>query len=269
MKQESLVEIVEDYFNSFNKALTRVIDLLIEDPSTAYPTMTQTVDDIFNILLGTSLVLIVMFFIIDYTAKSVLLEIVGYEVIAKLLLRLLIAKIIVENCRGLMLSLFFAMQDITRAIGLHGGSPLGDSVKNAILMKVYTMDGGWFGINYIMYYISLLPSLLIVWGVSILATVIVIARLFEIMIYSAIAPLPLSTLAGETTSGSSKSFIQSYIAVCLQGVIIVIAFKIFGGVVGDAYSGNTDLWMFIVLSIVFSITLMKSGTWARQIVGAM
>lgn len=267
MSKEKLIELIMGYFDTFNRALGRVINLLVEDPNTAYPTVMQVVNDIFNVLLATSYVLIVMFFFIDLSNKTFFLEIRNYEITAKLLFRFLLAKIIVENCRGLMMMFFTAFQDIISSVAMQGGSPLGQAAQDAILAEVYAMDGGLFGFNYIMYYISLLPSLLIVWGASIFASVIVIARFFEIMIYSAIAPLPLSALAGETTAGSARSFIQSYVSVCLQGVIIVIAFRIFGGIVGDAYSGHSDIFTFIVLSVVFVLTLVKSGTWARQIVG--
>ena len=45
--------------------------------------------------------------------------------------------------------------------------------------------------------------------------------------FTAISPLPLSTFAGEPSQGVGKSFIKSYVAVCLEGVIIVLACIIF------------------------------------------
>ena len=39
--------------------------------------------------------------------------------------------------------------------------------------------------------------------------------------YAAIAPIPLSTFAGEPTSSVGKNFIRSYAGVCLQGVVTV------------------------------------------------
>ena len=51
----------------------------------------------------------------------------------------------------------------------------------------------------------------------------VYGRFFKIYIYAAIAPIPLSSFAGEETSHVGKSFIKSYAAVCLEGAIIVLA----------------------------------------------
>ena len=45
--------------------------------------------------------------------------------------------------------------------------------------------------------------------------------------YTAIAPIPLSTFAGEPTQNVGKSFIKSYCAVLLEGAVIVLACIIF------------------------------------------
>ena len=47
------------------------------------------------------------------------------------------------------------------------------------------------------------------------------------LLYTAIAPVPLSTFAGEPSQNIGKSFIKSYAAVCLEGAIIVLACIIF------------------------------------------
>ena len=52
-------------------------------------------------------------------------------------------------------------------------------------------------------------------------------RFFKLYLYTAIAPVPLSTFAGKPSQSVGKSFIKSYSAVCLEGAIIVIACIIF------------------------------------------
>lgn len=46
-------------------------------------------------------------------------------------------------------------------------------------------------------------------------------------LYTAIAPIPLATFAGEPTQSIGKTFIKSYTAVCLEGAIILLACIIF------------------------------------------
>lgn len=50
----------------------------------------------------------------------------------------------------------------------------------------------------------------------------VYGRLFKLYLYTAIAPIPLSSFAGEPSQNVGKSFIKSYAAVCLEGAIIVL-----------------------------------------------
>ena len=55
----------------------------------------------------------------------------------------------------------------------------------------------------------------------------VYGRFFRLYLYTAIAPVPLSTFAGEPSQNVGKSFIKSYAAVCLEGAIIVLGCIIF------------------------------------------
>ena len=47
------------------------------------------------------------------------------------------------------------------------------------------------------------------------------------LLYAALAPIPLSTFAGEPSQNVGKSFLKSYAAVCLEGAVIVLACIIF------------------------------------------
>ena len=55
----------------------------------------------------------------------------------------------------------------------------------------------------------------------------VYGRFFKLYMYTALAPVPLSTFAGEPSQNVGKSFIKSYCAVCLEGAVIVLACIIF------------------------------------------
>ena len=55
----------------------------------------------------------------------------------------------------------------------------------------------------------------------------VYGRFFKLYLYTAIAPIPLSTFAGEPSQNVGKSFVKSYSAVCLEGAIIILACIIF------------------------------------------
>lgn len=65
---------------------------------------------------------------------------------------------------------------------------------------------------------------LFIWVLSFIMIMTVYGRFFKLYMYTAIAPIPLSTFAGEPTQSVGISFIKSYAAVCLEGAIIVLAF---------------------------------------------
>lgn len=57
-------------------------------------------------------------------------------------------------------------------------------------------------------------------------------RFFKIYMYTALAPVPLASFAGEPSQSIGKSFVKSYGAVCLEGAIIAlvcIIFSLFAG----------------------------------------
>jgi hypothetical protein len=70
-------------------------------------------------------------------------------------------------------------------------------------------------------------------------------------LYTAIAPIPLSAFAGESTQSIGTSFLKSYAAVCLEGVIIVlgcIIFSLFAAsppVVDPADPAVTQVWTYV------------------------
>ena len=79
----------------------------------------------------------------------------------------------------------------------------------------------------------------------------VYGRMFSLWMYAAIAPIPLSTFAGEPTSSVGKNFIRSYAGVCLQGVVIALSCIIFSAIsssppaVDTGASVVTAVWTYV------------------------
>ena len=75
----------------------------------------------------------------------------------------------------------------------------------------------------------------------------VYGRFFRLYLYTAIAPIPLSSFAGEPTQNVGKS----YTAVCLEGAIVVLACIIFSlfatspPVVDTSAAAITQVWSYI------------------------
>ena len=74
--------------------------------------------------------------------------------------------------------------------------------------------------------VTLIGSLVIT-VLSFIMIMSVYGRFFKLYLYTALAPVPLSTFAGEPTQNVGKSFIKSYAAVCLEGAVIILACVVF------------------------------------------
>lgn len=89
----------------------------------------------------------------------------------------------------------------------------------------------------------------------------VYGRFFKLYMYTALAPIPLSTFAGEPSQNVGKSFIKSYCAVLLEGAVIVLAciiFSLFAStppVVNPDAAAVTQVWAYIG-ELVFNMLVL-------------
>ena len=93
--------------------------------------------------------------------------------------------------------------------------------------------------------------------------------------YAAIAPIPLSTFAGEPTQNVGKTFLKSFCAVLLEGAVIVLAciiFSVFASsppVVDSSASAVTQVWSYIGELVFNMLVLVGSVKMADRIVREM
>lgn len=124
---------------------------------------------------------------------------------------------------------------------------------------------------------------------GLLIQVIAFGRMFELYVYLAVSPLPCAFFPlGDGTGGGisriTSKFFKSFIAVCLQGVMIVLCIRIFYMIIGNAFAGmiadavaNTDAGMVVsdlcytmlMGAIVLVMSVAKCGSWASKIIDAM
>ena len=105
----------------------------------------------------------------------------------------------------------------------------------------------------------------------------VYGRFFKLYLYTALAPIPLSTYAGEPTQHIVRSFLKSYSAVCLEGAIITLSciiFSLFSSsppVVDTDVKSVTMVWKYIA-ELVFNMlvlvgTIKMSDRVVREMMG--
>ena len=97
----------------------------------------------------------------------------------------------------------------------------------------------------------------------------------KLYLYAAIAPVPLSTFAGEPSQNVGRSFLKSYAAVCLEGAIIVLACIIFSVFAATPPTINTSaapvtmVWSYIAELVFNMLVLVGAVKMADRVVREM
>jgi len=174
-----------------------------------------------------------------------------------------------------MLAVFKITQGIVQTIMSTAG--IGGATQSVLPQEMITaIESCGFFESIPLWAVTLIGSLFIT-VLSFIMIMTVYGRFFKLYLYTAIAPIPLSTFAGEPTQQVGKSFIKSYCSVCLEGAIIVLACIIFSLFASSppAVDGNaaavTQVWKYIG-ELVFNMlvlvgTIKMSDRVVREMMG--
>ena len=218
--------------------------------------------------------LLVLFFAMGLVKTcSSLAELKRPEHALKLFLRFVLAKAAVGYGLDVMLSVFRVAQGVISTIltrsGMAGGSAA--SLPQEIEDLINSV-GFWDSIP--LWAVTLLGGLFIT-VLSFLLILTVYARLCKQYFYAALAPIPLSTFAGEPTSNVGRSFLRSYAGVCLEGAVIALACIIFSAMassppaVGTDVSAVTAVWSYVGELIFNLLVLVGAVRMSDRIVKEM
>lgn len=147
------------------------------------------------------------------------------EVALKCFVRFALAKAAVSYGLDIMTAVFAIAQGAIRtAMSASGIGAAGNtSLPPEIGTKINEV-GFWDSIP--LWLVTLLGSLFI-WVLSLIMILTVYGRFFKLFLATAIAPLPLAAFAGAPSASMGKAFLKSYTAICMEGLVIVLACVIF------------------------------------------
>ena len=107
--------------------------------------------------------------------------------------------------------------------------------------------------------VTILGSLFIT-VLSFVMILTVYGRFFRLYMYTALAPLPLAAFAGESTQSVGISFLKSYVGVCLEGAVIVLACVIYSAFVSTPTVANgeatTIVWSYLAETVFNMLVLV-------------
>lgn len=207
--------------------------------------------------------LLVLFFVVGVVKTcGSFTEIKKPEHAAKLFIRFVLAKAVVSYGLDLMMALFRIVQGVIsttmNTAGLAAQTAVTMPAEMEAAIRALTF---WQSIP--AWAVSLIGSLVII-VLSFVMIMSVYGRFFKLYLYTAIAPIPLSSFAGEPSANIGKSFLKSYAAVCLEGAIIVlgcIIFSVFASsqpVVDVSASPVTMVWAYMG-ELIFNLLVLTGA----------
>lgn len=234
----------------------------------------NVITDIHGALQAIGYSLLVLFFVVGVmkTCGS-FAEMKRPEIAVKMFIRFIIAKASIDYGLELMMALIDIVQGIvSKIMAASGLSAVSQTVLPDSIVTAIEECGFWESVP--LWAVTLIGSLFIT-VLSFVMIMTVYGRFFKIYLYTAIAPVPLSSFAGEPSSSVGKSFIKSYAAVCLEGAIIVlgcIIFSLFADsppVVDEAAAAVNQVWSYVGELIFNMIVLVGTVKMADRVVKEM
>ena len=222
-----VVRNLEDALGTWNDKMGEVVGLLTTSPADFKGGgIWDAILTIHGAVQAIALALLVLFFLVGMVKTcGSFAELKKPEHVLKLFVRFVLAKAAITYGLELMLAFINIVQGLMATIMSAAGFSLADGAALPDEM-VTAIESAGFLESIPLWAVTLLGGLFIT-VLSFIVILTVYGRFFKIYMYTAIAPVPLSTFAGEPSQSVGKSFIRSYAAVCLEGAIIMLACIIF------------------------------------------
>lgn len=212
-------------------------------------------------------------------------DIIKWEHGLKLCVKMVLAKVCIDIAPTFLQACYAQAQNwITGLAG--GGSTLGNTTITYLTPLIEDVKG--FG-NILGLFLSSFIVLMAIKICGLMVQIIAYGRMFELYVYLVVSPLPCAFMPlgngdGSGVSRITSKFFKSFVAVCLQGVMMIIVIRVIDIVMGNAVlnalssaASNTDanaaitdlIYTMLLGAIALVMAIIKSGSWAKGILDAM
>lgn len=281
-----LLEMILSALTGFDKMVASAEGVLTGGQF-AVNTVWNSVIGLSNALKPFCYVVIAICLLIEIAQVAQKVDIIKYEHGIKLCLKMVFAKLCIDIAPTFLRACYNQANIwITSALGVGNYQNLGSLMSNEITTQLDAVTGLWSVLGL---FVSTMLVALAIKVCGLLIQVIAFGRMFELFVYLAVSPLPCAFFPlGDGTGGGfsriTQKFFKSFIAVCLQGVMIVLCIRIFYMIIGGAFtamvaeairmgtaSGIVSELCYTMLmgTIVLVMSVAKCGSWSKQIIDAM
>ena len=223
MSDNWIVANLENAFETWNDKMTEIWQLITTSPQSFKGGAVWNVITVINGgLQAIGLGLMVLFFAMSiFKSTASFRDFQRPEYALKHFIRFCAAKVAVTYAMDLMTVIYSICGGVAEQIAGSLGGIGRASVSLPSAIEAAVEDAGfWASIP--LWLVTILGSLFIT-VLSFVMIMSVYGRFFRLYMYTALAPVPLASFAGEGTSETGKHFIKSYIGVCLESAVIILA----------------------------------------------
>lgn len=237
-----VVRNLENALATWNEKLAELWQLVTQTPETFKGgQIWGVIVNIHSALVGVGYGLLVLFFAMGiFSTAASFRELQRPEFALRHFIRFLFAKVAVGRGMEIMTAIFAICGGVASTVM---GS-LGTAVTQTATLPaeiVSAIENVGFMESIPLWLVSFLGSLFIT-VMSFILILTVYGRFFRLYLYTALSPLPFASFAGENSSAIGKAFVKSYVGVCLEGAVIVLACLIYSAFLSsDAPSVDTTL----------------------------
>lgn len=221
-----IVQNLQNALDTWNGKLAEIWQILTQSPEEFKGGhIWEVIVSIHGALQAVGYALLVLFFVVGMVKTcGSFAEVKKPEHAVRIFIRFALAKGVITYGMELMMALFDIVQGITGTI--MGAAGLGEAEETMLPEEIITaVEECGFLESIPLWAVTLIGSLFIT-VLSFIMILSVYGRFFRLYLYTAIAPVPLATFAGEPSQSVGISFMKSYAAVCLEGAIIVLALSL-------------------------------------------
>ena len=275
MSDNWVVQNLQNALDTWNSKFAEIWQILTQSPENFKGGgIWQVIVQIHGALQAIGYALLVLFFVVGVVKTcGSFTEVKRPEHALKIFIRFAIAKGVVTYGLELMMALFNIIQGVISTIMQTAGF---GSTEDAVLPDeiIEAVEDCGFFESIPLWAVTLIGGLFIT-VLSFIMIMSVYGRFFRLYLYTAIAPIPLSSFAGEPSQNIGKSFLKSYVAVCLEGAIVVLAciiFSLFASsppVVDPDAATVTMVWSYIGELIFNMLVLVGAVKMSDRVVREM
>jgi hypothetical protein len=247
-----IVDNLNSALDTWNSKLAEIWQLLTTSPETFKGGgIWNVILNINSALKAIGYALLVLFFVMGVVKTcGNFSELRKPELVFKCFIRFVLAQAAVTWGLDLMMALFSVAQGaVTTIINASGLSAVSAATLPDEMVTIIENVGFLDSIP--LWAITLLGSLFI-WVLSLVMILTVYSRFFKLYLATAIAPIPLSSFAGQPSSSIGVAFLKSYASICLEGCVIVLACVIFSAfassppaIADDTLAAATIVWNYV------------------------